>query len=142
MMPQDQKVTPQNESAAVSGAEGEDIPKHTGMKVLVIALGVAILAMVGLMVYKISERAAQSLMEEGKTETVTEAPVVPALMPTEAYGDYQVERPAGATLLSVTAQGAELVFHFRSNTGDTVITLNRLTGAQAKVEIPLVWQEQ
>ncbi|SDE50150.1 hypothetical protein [Kordiimonas lacus] len=139
MMPQDEKVTPQNEGAAVSGGDDEAVPSHTGMKVLVIGLGIAILAMVGLMVYKISERAAQSLMGEGDTEAVATAPV---MAPAQSYGDFQIERPAGATLMSVTGQGAELVFHFRSNAGDTIITLNRVTGEQAKVDVPLVWQDK
>jgi len=139
MMPQDEKVTPQNEGAPVSGAEEEAVPKHTGMKLLVIGLGIAILAMVGLMVYKISERAAESLMDEGDA-----GPVVaePAVVPARSYGDFYVERPVGATLVSVSSQGAEMIFHFRSNEGDTIVTLNRLTGEQAKVDVPLVWQKQ
>lgn len=134
MMPQDEKVTLKNAAPDNSPAGEEDaVPNYRGLKILVIALGVAIAGMLALIVYTISQRMAGELIEGEAVESehATEAVAV-----VEGYGNFSIERPKEAELVAVTASGRDLVFHFRSDLGDTVITLDRRTGAQTRVDVP------
>ncbi|NVJ70949.1 MAG: hypothetical protein HWE08_11375 [Alphaproteobacteria bacterium] len=134
MMPQDEKVTPKNaaQDNSPAGEEGA-VPNYRGLKILVIALGVAIAGMLALIVYTISQRMAEGLIEGEVVEAEQGTEVVGVV---EDYLNFSIERPKGAELVAVTASGRDLVFHFRSDLGDTVITLDRRTGAQSRVDVP------
>lgn len=134
MMPQEENVTPKNATSPDS-VDAEETPNFRGLKVLVILLGIGIAGMLALITYTISQRAAETLSgDEPATATVT-APAEAALY----LENHLVERPTGATLLSVTVNGPELVLHFEGEAGDTIVTLDRRTGKQTRIEIPGKW---
>lgn len=135
MMPQEENVTPPDEHRQDSAvADDEVAPNYRGMKMLVIGLGIAIVGMLALIVYTISQRAAAGLLGEG-AETQAEMQVESGAQAIPS-GQHTLNRPDGAELVSVNAAGAELVFHFRSDAGDMVIVLDRRTGKQTTVTVP------
>lgn len=98
---------------------------------MVIGLGLGIVAMLGLIFYTIAERAAESfLVEDDATEISRASDAVP-LLP-----ELQVARPVGSELVSVSSVRDELLLHFRMETGDVIIAVNRATGEQTRLDIP------
>ena len=151
MMAEDQKVTPEideNQHSSTGEAGGMDrlaeelgtvADQHRGLKTLVLVLGLVLLALFGFVVYAIANRAAESFisLEDPQPETpiatAAPAPVTGAL----AAGDFEVNRPAGSTLIAVTGNTRELIFHFRDTSGtDHVILVDRESGTQTPVRVP------
>lgn len=98
------------------------------LKAIVVGLGIAIIAMLGLILYKIVT---------GPTDEEAPAPVVEAVLPpvqVEAK-DFDIAVPEGAVLVSMVPAGGEVFLHIRLTDGtDQVIILNRFTG-----EISRLW---
>ncbi len=151
MMAEDKKVTSEIEEKKYSSARtdggmdrvaeelGSVADQHRGLKRLVLVLGLVLLALFAFVVYAIANRAAESFLElsdpaEEAPVAATEAdPVTGAL----ASGDFKVRRPEGSTLVSVTGNARELIFHFRDATGgDLVVLVDRASGKQTPVQVP------
>lgn len=102
------------------------------LKVLVVGLGVAIIGMLGLILYKI-------ITGVGDMTEDTVAPVeVAAAQPTPVFtpGDYDIVRPGSMELVTVVPAGAEVFLHFRDKGGaDQIIIFNRLTGETSTLKI-------
>ncbi len=126
MKPDEKNVTPDH---ADSGEEAT--ANYRGLKALVIGLGVGIVAMLGLIFYTIAERAAESMLAEDKEPQVSQA-----FEPVSSLSELEISRPDGSELVSVSSSGGELLLHFRSETGDMIIAVNRSTGEQTRVHIP------
>ncbi len=126
MKPDEKNVTPDH-----SDSSEEAVPSNRGLKAVVIGLGLGIVAMLGLIFYTIAERAAESfLVEDDATEISRASDAVP-LLP-----ELQVARPVGSELVSVSSVRDELLLHFRMETGDVIIAVNRATGEQTRLDIP------
>lgn len=125
----DQNVTQQNE---------EEIPKAPGwLKVLVAVLGIAIVGMLLLIVFKVANGDHQK-PDEPIGALPASSPATTAFPPGELpQGDFELPRPEGATLVSVTPSGIEVYLHFRMpDGGETITILNRQTGAVSTINIP------
>ncbi|WP_020399949.1 hypothetical protein [Kordiimonas gwangyangensis] len=148
MMAEDKKVTSEIDEKKLSSpgskADMERVAEelsaaadqHKGLKRLVLVLGLVLLALFGFVVYAIANRAAESLMEleaPADETPIASAPVLSGI----AADDFAIMRPAGSTLVSVSGNARELIFHFRDNTGaDHIILVDRQTGTQTPVRVP------
>lgn len=124
----DQNVTQQNE---------EETPKAPGwLKALVVILGVGIVGMLLLIVFKIANGDHQKL-EEPIGALPASSPAATVFPPGELpVGDFEVPRPEGATLVSIVPSGVEVYMHFKTEDGVERITiLNRQTGAVSTIII-------
>jgi hypothetical protein len=147
MMAEDKKVTSEIDEKKLSSpgskADMERVAEelsaaadqHKGLKRLVLVLGLVLLALFGFVVYAIANRAAESLMEleaPADETPIASAPVLSGLV----ADDFAVMRPEGSTLVSVSANARELIFHFRDAAGaDHVILVDRQTGSQTPVRV-------
>lgn len=120
----DQKVTPIDEETMASAP--------FWLKAVVVGLGIAIIAMMGLILYRIVAGPG----EEPATGSAA-APVmsVPAYQGLSAR-DFDVQAPQGASLVAMVPAGTEVFLHFRlEDGGDQVIILNRATGEQSTLRV-------
>lgn len=103
-------------------------PTPVWLKMLVFGLGIAIICMLGLILYKIITGVGDMAEQQPAPLEVVAAPVAPSpeLM---ASGDFEISRPANMELIAVVPAGNEVFLHFRGKDGgDKVIIFNRLTG--------------
>lgn len=120
----------------VTHQNDDDIPETPlWLKLLVWGLGAAIIAMLGLILYKIVTGVGD-MVEEG-VPPVELATVPPAsgsrVIP---IGNFEVIRPANMQLTSVVPAGDEVYLHFQAENGaDQIVILNRLTGGVSKLKI-------
>ena len=144
MAAEEPKVTPDEPNVAPNMNTGEEefpeLKAPKGLKYLTIGLGLAIVFMIGLILYKLAETTGDALSggdEEAPQAAASQpASLAPAAAQVSYAGvTYDVERPAGAELVSVTTNGAEIIFHFRSDAADIVTILDRRTGAITKVNV-------
>lgn len=118
----DQKVTPIDDEAMESAP--------FWLKAIVVGLGLAILGMLGLILYKIIVGPG----EKQSGDTSQDLPAVSQSVGTPPSGDFDIDVPAGATLVTMVPAGAEVFLHFRLSDGsDQIIVLNRLTGETSKL---------
>lgn len=150
MMAEDKKVTSEIEEkqnlqvhagdmAQVAEELGAVADQHRGLKTLVLVLGLVLLALFVFVVYAIANRAAESFLtlEEPAQELPIAAMESEPQMGALAAGDFRVSRPEGSTLVSVTGNARELIFHFRDRGGkDLVILVDRESGHQTPVHVP------
>lgn len=102
------------------------------LKILVVGLGIAIIGMLGLILYKIITG-----LGDMAEETMAPAATM-ALHPASTIipGDYAVVRPSGMELIAVVPSGAEVFLHFRGKGGaDQIIIFNRVTGDTSTMKI-------
>lgn len=119
------KVTPPKVSA-IDEETMESAPFF--LKAIVVGLGIAIIAMLGLILYKI-------IM--GPEAEDTPEPVVESVLPPVSIDakDFDIVVPEGASLVSMVPAGAEVFLHVRLSDGtDQVVILNRISG-----EISRLW---
>ncbi|WP_262694940.1 hypothetical protein [Kordiimonas aquimaris] len=124
----DQNVTQQNE---------EETSKAPGwLKALVVILGVGIVGMLLLIVFKIANGDHQK-PDEPIGALPASSPAVTVFPSGELpTGDFEISRPNGAALVSVTPSGVEVYMHFKTEDGAERITiLNRQTGAVSTIII-------
>lgn len=115
----DPKVTPESDETL------ESAPFF--LKAIVVGLGVAIIAMLGLILYKIVAGPAK----DGAPEPIVEAVLPPAEVQAK---DFDVLVPAGATLVAMVPAGSEVFLHVRLADGtDQVLILNRITGELSRL---------
>ena len=108
-------------------------PTPVWLKMLVVGLGVAIIAMLGLILYKIISGVGD--MTDDKAVPIEAAAARPALL---AKGDFDIDRPANMELVAVVPAGNEVFLHFRGKNGtDQVIIFNRLTGDVSTLNIAM-----
>jgi hypothetical protein len=150
MLAEDKKVTSeieekQNLQADAGGMErvaeelGTVADQHRGLKTLVLVLGLVLLALFVFVVYAIANRAAESFLtlEEPAAELPIAAAEAPPQMGALVAGDFAVSRPEGSTLVSVTGNARELIFHFRDAAGsDLVVLVDRASGQQTPIRVP------
>jgi hypothetical protein len=113
--------------------------QHRGLKTLVLLLGLVLLALFVFVVYAIANRAAESFLtlEEPAAELPIAAADAPPQMAALVAGDFAVSRPEGSTLVSVTGNARELIFHFRDAAGsDLVVLVDRTSGTQTPIRVP------
>ena len=119
----------------------EDLPPlkaPLGLKLLVIGLGVAIIGMLALIIYKIAEKTTNSLAGEKPSVQVMENPEgqQAAMAAGGIKGDYQLTYPAGSSIDSLTVQGTVLIAMVTVPDGQKrVILLNLTTGQQSTVQL-------
>lgn len=116
----DPKVTPVDEETMASAP--------FFLKALVVGLGIAIIVMLGLILYKIV----------AGPESEPEARPAPVPTPVTALParDFDIDAPEGATLVAMVPAGAEVFLHFRLADGsDQIIILNRATGEQSSLRV-------
>lgn len=105
----------------------------TWLKVLVVVLGLAIIGMLALIIYKVMAGDA----DEPKIQL---PPVSEAPFPTgdlvQIPDTLTLELPAGSEVISVAPHGREIYFRVRAVSGsEQVFILDRLTGAVSRIEI-------
>lgn len=116
----DEKVTPIDEETMASAP--------FFLKAIVVGLGIAIIAMLGLILYRIVSGPLPEEEEQPVAEVSAPVTAVPA-------GNFNVPVPEGAELISMVPAGAEVFLHFRLKEGtDQVVILNRING-----EISHLW---
>lgn len=126
MAAQDENVTPET-PFPVESAPG-------WLKALVVGLGIAIIGMLALILFKI---VAGDATEEAEPLSPAAAAPGQHVAPLEA-GDYEIERPIGATLVSVRPSGEEVYLRFRLvSGGDEIVILNRRTGDISRIAVPI-----
>ena len=122
----DAKVTPPK-SGGIDEETMESAPFF--LKAIVVGLGIAIIGMLGLILYKIVA---------GPSEEAAPTPVVEAVLPPAGIDakDFDIAVPADATLVSMQPQGAEVFLHVRLSDGsDQVIVVNRASGEIARLTL-------
>lgn len=129
-------MTPANENVTENGDQNYKAPM--GLKILVVALGVAIVLMLGLIIVKViaGDHKKPKQLAEAEEKGVISAPVVrkDQLI---ALKDLSVARPEGGKLVSVAPNGLDLVLRFTMPDGsDELVIVNRATGSQTRVSIP------
>lgn len=125
----DQKVTPIDEETMASAP--------FWLKAVVVGLGVAIIAMMGLILYRIVAGPGEEPATGAASVPATSVPVmsVPVSQGFSAR-DFDVQAPQGASLVAVVPAGADVFLHFRlEDGGDQVIILNRATGEQSTLRV-------
>jgi len=133
----DQNVTPEMPG---TGDEAETYRTPRWLIGLVAVLGLAFLALLSVIVIKLMN--GEGSMSAHKPAVVTamadkDAVLKGKKLPViDATGDFKVERPKGAKLVSSELHGREIMLHFRTPDGtDTLIVLNRMTGQESRVTI-------
>lgn len=125
----DQKVTPISDEAI------ESAPMW--LKVIVVVLGLAIIAMLGLILYRVL--AGPSPDDSLPPAAVGQSsPRALAIVPQ----DFELLGPAGSKLVALVPSGDELFLHFQvdgadGNASEHVIILNRRTGSVSTVRIAI-----
>ena len=115
----DEKVTPIDEETMASAP--------FFLKAIVVGLGIAIIAMLGLILFRI---VSGPMPEESEPVTAISQPVTAA-----PSGNFNVPMPEGAELVRMVPAGTEVFLHFRLKGGaDQVVILDRATG-----EISRLW---
>ncbi|MBO6505619.1 MAG: hypothetical protein JJ850_08110 [Kordiimonadaceae bacterium] len=100
------------------------------LKAIVVGLGIAIIAMLALILYKI---VTGPEAEEEAPEPVVETVLPPSRIEAK---DFDVAVPQGAALVSMVPAGTEVFLHVRLSDGtDQVIILNRVTGDVSRLSI-------
>ena len=116
----DEKVTPIDEETMASAP--------FFLKAIVVGLGIAIIAMLGLILYRIVSGPLPEEEQQPVVGTTAPATAVPS-------GNFNVPVPEGAELVSMVPAGAEVFLHFRLREGkDQIVIVNRVTG-----EISHLW---
>lgn len=116
--------------------QNDDIvtPTPVWLKILVVGLGVAIIVMLGLILYKIIS-GVSNMSDDGQLPIELSAvpPVALAALP---GGNFNIARPKGMELVAMVPADGEVFLHFRGKNGDDkVIIFNRLTGDVTSLEI-------
>lgn len=121
-------MTPVKENVTQNGEETPQTP--VGLKVLVVVLGVAIIFMLGLIIW--------TVMTGGAAEDTPPPPVATigeTANSAESF-DIAVTRPAESELISVQGSPVGIILHFRSLEADTVIIIDRVTGKESRLTSP------
>jgi len=121
-------MTSVKENVTQNGEEAPQTP--VVLKVLVVVLGVAIIFMLGLIIWKVMA---------GDHKPTTGEPAVEAIVkasePAESF-DLNITRPAASELISTHVGPNEITLHFRSESADTLIIVNKTTGKQSRLVVP------
>lgn len=121
-------MTPVKENVTQNGEETPQTPM--GLKVLVVVLGIAIIFMLGLIIWTVMTGGADEDVPPPPTATIGET-----VNSAESF-DLAVARPAASELISVQGSPAEIILHFRSLEADTVIIIDRDTGKESRLTSP------
>ena len=121
-------MTSVKENVTQNGEEAPQTP--LGLKVLVVVLGLAIIFMLGLIIWKVMVGGA----EKNVPAPVTVAPTYDTPAAVESF-ELAVVRPADSDLISTQVSTTEIVLHFRSAAGDTVVIVDRRTGKESRLSI-------
>jgi hypothetical protein len=118
----------------VTHETGEEHPKSPfWLKMLVTVLGLAIIGMLGLIIFKI-------VAGDHQKETLTDLPSATIgsvqHQPLPPHGDHQVTIPQGGQLIEVQPNGVELMLRIKLVDGsEKILFLNRTSGVVTTVEI-------
>lgn len=128
MNPTHQNVTPDREGEL----EVETAP--TWLKVLVVVLGLAIVGMLALIIFKVAagdNNKDQVQLPPASNGVIGEEPAL-----VQVPERLQLELPIGSEIVSMIPYGRELFFRVRHVSGEQeVFILNRLTGAVSRIEV-------
>ncbi len=118
------------------------------LKVLVVALGIAIVALLGLIIWKVmagdhKKKAPPQVTAErgslvGGIEVQGLAPqTLQGVLYQTDFSDLILRRPEGGQLVSYTPNGLEIILHFKMADGtDQLLIINRATGKESRITIP------
>ena len=123
----DENVTHQDDEIIVS--------TPMWLKALVAVLSIAIVCMLGLILYKIISGVGDTAdVPKQSTQTPLQpAAASPAIITAAAIN---IARPENMTLVTFTPAGAEVYLHFRGSDGaDQIVILNRSTGEVSTLKI-------
>lgn len=100
------------------------------LKAIVVGLGIAIIAMLALILYKIVTGPEAA---EESPEPLVETVLPPSRIEAK---DFDIVVPQGAALVSMVPGGTEVFLHVRLSDGsDQVIILNRVTGEVSRLSV-------
>ena len=123
-------ATNKNVTPDDTGNDQETPAVPRGLKILVVALGVAILAMLVLIIYKV-------LAGDHKSSSKNPAQKVTSqTLGSIDFTNVALKRPAGSVLVKATNGPAEIMLQFSGPEGDTLIFINRQTGAESRISVP------
>lgn len=97
-----------------------------GLVILVVALGVAIIGMLGLMAFKIMSGDAS---KQKKQTAAVEMSTVPAA----SFDELKVSKPADSTLSKIETNDNSVILHYRGEDKVTLIVIDRVTGKESRI---------
>lgn len=128
MNPTHQNVTPDQ------GDEMESETAPMWLKVLVVVLGLAIIGMLALIIYKVAAGDTEKTKVQLPPAGISTLDQEPTLV--QLPERLQLDLPDGSEVISVTPSGRELFFWVRHASGtQEIFILNRLTGAVSRIEV-------
>jgi len=107
----------------------EPIKAPLGLKILVVVLGIAIVVMLVLIIWKVMVGDGK----ESRPETVAVSEVQLGSSP--FLVDMAIERPAGSELVSTKASATEIILHFSSSEADMIVIIDRRSGKESRLTI-------
>ena len=139
----DENVTQENEIPPLEAPRG--------LKILVIVLGIAIVVMLALIIFKIADNVTKTVASDaGENGTDTPAQVYQPAGDAGTAGQsvqtksglWTVNRPQGMTLKSVSTSEGETQLHFSGTGGDVIILLDTKSGKEQRINVPANSQDQ
>ncbi len=97
-----------------------------GLVILVVALGIAILGMLGLMAFKIMSG------DASKPKKQAVAAEMPAVIAT-GFDELMVTKPAGSSLSKIETNDNSVILHYRGEDKTTLIMIDRVTGKESRI---------
>jgi hypothetical protein len=132
-------MTAANENVTENAvSDGEEAPRAPlGLKILVVALGLAILVVLGLIIFKVmaGDHKKAKASREAQVAASTLSPSL-AEVESGAIFDLSIVRPAGSSLVSTSVTSAEIVLTFKAPDADTIVVINRATGKESRLTVP------
>lgn len=110
----------------------EPVKAPIGLIILVVALGIAIIAMLGLMVYKLMNGDASKSKDTQEVGIVAESPLTPSVN----FEEITLKKPAGGRLADVKLHSATILLHYKTEKGETLILVDKHTGKESRIIIP------
>lgn len=102
------------------------------LKVLVVALGLAIVGMLGLIIMKVMAGDHKKVPSKPVASVVDEQETPGAMMPE----NLSLARPEGSELVSYQYTDKGLVLHFTNSEADVIIMVDAASGKESSISIP------
>jgi len=131
-------MTAANQNVTHDSAENADdtptVKAPIGLKILVTVLGIAIIGMLGLIIFKIisGDHKKTKPAENVALPAISAAPITTNV----SYEDVMLTRPKGMELVNVSSDSVSLVLQFKGPSGTVVMLVDKNNGKTRKIEIP------
>jgi len=130
-------MTAAKQNVTENGTEQHKAP--FGLKLLVVGLGIAIVIMLGLIIFKvIAGDHKKTKKTELPLQQVSEAqPQISRVIESVTGINFNLtmKRPAGSDLISASTTATEIILHFKSAQADTIVVVNRKTGKESRLTV-------